>query len=480
MFVQNLPWYAANYGVVHLLSLSIMSTLFYFRGVKISSHSHRNHIILFIYYLYFTSFCIDALKVNEIKYTADLNELLTSSKNEHDEAIYGNPLLTDQCYNALIDEEHEYNIDNFLEYRGFASPWFWSRESLDATIKEMPLHRRLKVTHTPHRDPIFTLPWGTSASNFYAQSKKGLPAHITRWYDRLGKQTPKGTTYQQDYGTRHDKLNKMNDKQHQQRLPDNIMYYHIEKSGSSSIGSGILSSHDYNHSYISENMISHSICGFTFVREPISRFISAYYTVNRLIYFHNLPGVFKKRYDHDKLFNWFNVDGEPQRFTQFVEDLLEFGFRFAVTSPLEHIMSQSGILSIAQNDIHFVGRLSKLQDHWNKLYEFCDGVQEYPTKEFSRMKNYGTKGIDEHPEYAKMMSLLDYENGDILPAYKVVADSYDLYSKIAQYYKQDFICFGFEMDYIGFRDKIYKKWDEMLERKKNQSPKKPAQKGKGK
>ena len=429
--------------------------------------SHLQCIVIIYYHLCITS--LYAFTVHDYKYTSDLDSLLTDAKNEYDEAIHGNPLLTDQCANALIDDEHQYNIDNLLEYQGFATPWFWSRETLDATIKEMPLHRRLKITHTPHRDPKFTLPWSTSASNFYAQSYKGLFNHITRWYDRLGTITERGSSYKDDYPSRQDKLAKMNDAEYKKLLPDNSMYYHIEKSGSSSIGMGILMHHDYNHTYISENMISHSICGFTFVREPVSRFISGYYTVNRLIYFHNLPGAFKKKYEHDKLFNWFNVEGEPQRFVQFVDDLIEFGYKFVVTSPLEHLMTQTGILSIAQNDIHFVGRLNKLQDHWGRLYEFCDNemVKPYPDKQFSRMKNYGIKGIDEHPIYAKMMGLEDYEKDDVLPAYKVVADSYDLYSKIVQYYKQDFICFGFEIDYQGFRKKIYQKWDEMLERKRS-------------
>ena len=407
--------------------------------------------------------------MKDYAYQTDLDELLDDAKNINDEAIYGNPLLTDKCANALLDE-HKYNIDNFLEYKGFSTPWFWSRESLDATVRDEPLHRRLKITHALEY-PKFISPWSTHITNSYSMVKKGMPSHITRWYDRLAPKTEEGSTYKDDYEPIPDRLQKQNDETYRDSLPDNPFYYHIEKSGSSSIGSGILSFYDYNHSYISENMISHSNCGFTFVREPLSRFISGYYTVNRLIYFHNLPGAFKKKYEHDKLFNWFNIAGEPARFTQFVDDLLEFDYKFVVTSPLEHMMSQTGILSISQNDIHFVGRLHKLKDHWGKLYEFCDNelLNEYPTREFSRMKNYGTKGVDEHPEYAKLMSLEGYENGDLLPAYKVVADSYDLYSKIAHYYRQDFVCFGFEMDYVSFRDKIYKKWDDMIARKQNKT-----------
>ena len=73
------------------------------------------------------------------------------------------------------------------------------------------------------------------------------------------------------------------------------------------IGSGILHQFDWNNSYSSENVISHTNCGFTFVREPISRFVSGYYTTNRLIYFHNLPGAFKAPYRHNEKFKWWNV-----------------------------------------------------------------------------------------------------------------------------------------------------------------------------
>ena len=419
-------------------------------------------ILVTIYSL--CSVLISKQTVYNHEYITDLDELLEDARTENDEAIYGNPLLTNKCANALLDE-HKYNIDGFLRYKGLSTPWFWSRESLDATIRDEPLHRRLKITHAVS-DPKFIGPWSSTIANRYSNKHKGLPGHIERWYNRLGATTEPGNTYKDDYEPIQDRLLKMNDKEYQQSLPNNVFYYHIPKTGSSSIGS-MLMSWQYNRSFISENMISHTQCGFTFVREPISRFVSGYYTVNRLIYFHNLPGVSKKRYEHDKLFNWFNVSGEPARFTQFVEDLLEFDYEFVETSPLEHMMTQSGILSIAQNDIHFVGKLHKMRDHWSRLHAFCDSelLQVYPKREYSRMKNYGVHGIKEHPEYAKLMSLEDYEDGDLLPAYKVVADSYDLYHKIANYYKQDFVCFGFEMDYQGFRDKMYGTWNGMIRSK---------------
>eukprot|EP01083_Nonionella_stella_P095976 269594_1 len=403
--------------------------------------------------------------VHDHVYITDLSALLHDAKENHDGIIYGNPLLTKQCRNALLNE-HKYNIQT-LSWKGFPSPWFWSRESLDATIRDAQLHRRLKIAHA--LEPERSAPWSSRISNDYSNRFKRMPSHLVRFYNRLAPSTDIGRTYADDYISADFKVSLLNDMEYRNTLPHNVMYYHIEKSGSSSIGHGILLGQKYNSSYVSENMMTHTECGFTFVREPISRFISAYYTINRLIYFHNLPGSFKIKYKHDRVFKWWNVHGEPQRVTTFVDDLMENDYKFVVMSPLEHIMTQTGILSVAQNDIHFVGRLDKLREHWHELYEFCDSdlLDDMEQKEFGRMKNYGVKGVRDHPEYAKMMGIEDYWDGDILPAYKAIADNYDLYHKIVQYYKQDFLCFGFEPNFDSFRQNVYAKWDDMMQRKNN-------------
>lgn len=86
-------------------------------------------------------------------YPDTLSELLEQSQDT-DGAIYGNPLLYDECANALIDE-HEHNLDDILQNSGIPTPWFWSAETLDATVKHLSLHRRLKVTSKVSN--IFTL-----------------------------------------------------------------------------------------------------------------------------------------------------------------------------------------------------------------------------------------------------------------------------------------------------------------------------------
>ena len=55
-------------------------------------------------------------------------------------------------------------------------------------------------------------------------------------------------------------------------------------------------------------------------------------------------------------------------------------------------------------------------------------------------------------------------NAGILPAYIAVADSYELYYKIVEYYKQDYQCFGFKHDYYKFRNSVYTKLENNLKK----------------
>eukprot|EP01084_Bolivina_argentea_P015956 29894_1 len=385
--------------------------------------SYIPYLILLSYY--FSNIIISDTVFNH-EYITDLNELLTDAKDHHDMAIYGNPLLTQQCRNALL-HEHKYNLNNsILNLKGFPSPWFWSRESLDGTIRDQPLHRRLKITHA--LQPEFTIPWSSSISNHYAYAYKRLPSHIVRWYDRLGHQTHTGNTYKDDYDTSDQKLSKMNDNNYRLSLPDNVMYYHIEKSGSSSIA-GMLHVYNFNTSYTSENALFHCQCGFTFVRDPISRFVSGYYTINKLIYWfhHHLPRIGKKGANMDKvprLFSFWNITGEPQRMMEFVNNIYDSSFEFTKITPLEHMMTQSGLLGVSSADIHYIGRVSDLMEHLDVIKNKCairtdnKFLLETDLIEQRIMTRFGTKWFDElRPWYTDMLSLDDYVKGDLDPAY---------------------------------------------------------------
>ena len=399
-------------------------------------------------------------------YPNTLDELLLESKDT-DDAIYGNPLLYKKCSDALLDS-HEYNIDYLLKNSGIPTPWFWSRETLDATIKHLSLHRRLKVTSGHLPDVI--IPWSTHAAYEYGRNHDYLPHHMVRWYHRLGETVDnhhKNLSFHSEHLQNQHKLALMNDKENYiSNLPNDVHYYHIEKSGSSSMGGTLSKFGGFNRTYLSENVITHNDCGFTFVREPISRFISGYYTVNRLIYHHNKYA--KKRYPIPDLFTFWNKTGEPQRILEFINNLLQFRYEFLVSSPLEHIMSQTSILSVAQLDIHFVGRLSKFKDHLDRVMDHCADkyMQERPDEIMKRMAGFGTNGLDQEPQYTKMMGLQTWNEGDVLPAYIAIADNYDAYQSLVEYFKQDMICFGYHHDYNSFRAKVYKKLQQQKQKYK--------------
>ena len=121
---------------------------------------------------------------------------------------------------------------------------------------------------------------------------------------------------------------------------------------------------------------------------------------------------------------------------------MEFKYEFLVSSPLEHIMSQASILSVAQINIHFVGRLKKVKAHMDLLMDHCaDQYMDRPEEILRRMAGFGTMGLDEEPDYTKMMGLQDYQDGDLLPAYKAIADNYHAYQTLVEFFQTRFYLF---------------------------------------
>eukprot|EP01084_Bolivina_argentea_P015959 29898_1 len=281
----------------------------------------------------------------------------------------------------------------------------------------------------------------------------------------VGENIPQPNRYKQNQTKTHNKYD------------NNTCFYHIEKSGSSSIA-GMLHVYNFNTSYTSENALFHCQCGFTFVRDPISRFVSGYYTINKLIYWfhHHLPRIGKKGANMDKvprLFSFWNITGEPQRMMEFVNNIYDSSFEFTKITPLEHMMTQSGLLGVSSADIHYIGRVSDLMEHLDVIKNKCairtdnKFLLETDLIEQRIMTRFGTKWFDElRPWYTDMLSLDDYVKGDLDPAYLAIADNYDLYYKIVEFYKQDYVCFGFEHDWVKFRAKVYEKLNKTLLRKK--------------
>ena len=154
-------------------------------------------------------------------YPDTLSELLEQSKSTKN-AIYGNPLLYPKCSNALIDQ-HSENMKFILSKSGIPTPWFWSRETIDATIKNKSLHRRLKVT-SKHA-PIALIPWSAHAAYAFGRSHSFLPHHMVRWFERLGNVTQRSSDFALSNAQ---KLQLMIDKRgYMASLPASAHYYRM-------------------------------------------------------------------------------------------------------------------------------------------------------------------------------------------------------------------------------------------------------------
>ena len=397
--------------------------------------------------------CILCSSINRSTNSADMGSLskLFERAKQTNGIIEGNPLFYPECANALLST-HKHNLD-YLSKSAMPNPWFWSRESIDAATKNFPLTRRTKLTINKHQSQF--LPQDTLIAYDYAASKKQMPMHILRWYSRLG--------------TKIDSEFKRSSDLHS----DNICFHHIEKAGSSSIA-GMMHEYDFNTTYTSENVELHCECGFTFVRDPISRFVSGYYTINKLIYWYHdhLKRLNRSGPNMDAVpdsFTFWNITGEPQRMIEFVENIWDYSYEFTKTSPLEHLMTQTGLLAVSKLNIHYIGDVSQLMEHLEIIKNKCaektnnQKMLNQDLVEKKIMTSFGTKWMDElRPWYTDMLSLDDYVKGDLDPAYMALADNYDLYHKVVEYYRQDYVCFGFEHDWKKFRNKIYAKLNETI------------------
>eukprot|EP00494_Astrolonche_serrata_P001693 UN01699 len=114
-----------------------------------------------------------------------------------------------------------------------------------------------------------------------------------------------------------------------------------------------LQSHHINGSIINTD------CGFTFVRNPIERLISGYYTNNVFVW--RKTGDFESQVINKKIGKWtyIGVKGEPQRFRTFVNNLIQNPSNADI-----HVVSQSSHLSkYLKNQIYIsLGKLKYLMN----------------------------------------------------------------------------------------------------------------------
>eukprot|EP01084_Bolivina_argentea_P055237 101272_1 len=284
------------------------------------------------------------------------------------------------------------------------------------------------------------------------------------------------------------------------------IYFMIAKSGSTSIF-GYLQQYNRYFGYDKYGHIGHKIavnekinviqsyCSFTFVREPVQRFISGYYTINALLWiklkenFINIRNdtfirfelPFSDRKRHRRV-HFATVKGEPQRLKMFLKELQKNPYSFTRLWQIDHIQSQSEILSVyfgwLKSKLHFIGKQERIKEHWSELVGICNGFFQNNSKVIfdEKKKNkkkqlvgFGWKNPDSwYKEYDRFSDFIEYlglekiyeyyvnnkhkndfDMNDILPPIWYYIDE-QMYNDIVEYYYQDYQCFGYVPSYRQF------------------------------
>ena len=383
-----------------------------------------------------------------IKYLS-LNPHLYDRINKlgNDTIIHENPMFDDECKNALIYKEN-IDIDKLKkeclicnngegEEEEEEEEIIWSRELLDAIQTKSKIYWQSEAVRIPLYDDTII------KSDF-------------------------------EINTNDTKL-----------LPT---YYMIAKCGSSTIFT-ILDTifnkkivkttmhKSYTINNLNKPISINTNCGFTFVRNPITRLISGYYTINRKIF-----GIYKTFNNSTQLFinagwnnqdnlkkgwNFLSINGEPQRFIAFVEEMINNPYKFTHIDPMSHvtsILSKSFGVFYGSN-IQFIGKMEYFNNHWNKLMNYCPWFNQHINNDkIKRDKNgniYLKKPLYAMWQYGKSSVRGEYNNvlgvniSKILPtAYYIIANNKTLYDSLVNYYWQDFICFGYKPDFKQFQQYV--------------------------
>lgn len=202
-----------------------------------------------------------------------------------------------------------------------------------------------------------------------------------------------------------------------------------------------------------------SDCFFTFVRDPLHRLISAYFTV------HTMLSIMSKEKKYSQMnipYKFWNVRSEPERFRTFLRELIKNPNEFTYNHPFQHVISMSGQISNwFGSNLTFIGRQEQLAQHWLLLGKESDcqaisfvnsgghGKQELP--HVMSMKDH-TKMID--PELRRILGIAKESDSAgnrteriVLPQWKVLKEDQSLFNSIVEHYWQDYVCFGYNTSY---------------------------------
>ena len=269
-----------------------------------------------------------------------------------------NPLLSKRCRNAIFDHDRKEMNSEIINFQNGHCPeftGFYSREAMDAlSIKQCP------STHGPVRSHQLLLQWIQLTDEKKASlSEREREEAYKEWF----KSFP--------------------------------IYYMIPKGGSSSIFSLLKLTNKYGefgqifHENLRYQAPKWNDCSFTFVRNPIDRLLSGYYTLNVKIW-RSLDGGFEHWSNETlanrlhRIWNFIKIKGEPLRFQTFVNELVSEPNNFTNSPHHDHVMSISHLLSrhLGYSDpqlngnLHFVGKVENFTNDMASLMKKCDYFDE--------------------------------------------------------------------------------------------------------
>lgn len=270
-----------------------------------------------------------------------------------------------------------------------------------------------------------------------------------------------------------------------------VTYYHIPKCGSSSMrkmlgqigGTRILWRQSWFDGYTAPSSLAvdrEIECGFTFVRHPIHRFISAYYTLNKMLQFDSkrmAAAEFKAM--RESLKHWDMADRCDSNLScfdklyVFVDQLVDDSWRWINNYEdvlslrvMEHVGSISGHFMAGYDgwNIDYVGKVEQFGKHWDllsretpkcssgyleKYWEETEG--SLPSSK-RRLKVNGDGAVHGMNQYGQKGHRA--LNRSLPDAYYALATNRASYDKLVEYYYQDFVCFDYDMSFESFLDYI--------------------------
>eukprot|EP01083_Nonionella_stella_P107763 312524_1 len=354
-----------------------------------------------------------------------------------DHILYSNPLLDAQCRNAIVYKE---NID--------------IQSLLAQNMKRCP--QCFANNHSAN-----DIVWSRELIDFM-QKRNGTSYHAIA---RL--RVPSKSNYSSKARVLVPQLATMNIS-----VPT---YYHLEKCASSSVYYNLVHSFGnqwdaveekgFTLTHIGQTYQMRTGCGYTFVRNPITRFIAGYYMINIHIYLQDQKmknvsrfiEAIKKHSGSNKTWSFLGKYTEPDRFLTFVDEMISNPYMFSWGGgSMAHIstMTAKAFTVFHNSDLQFIGKVEFMDEHWDILLDRCSWFRKHLVNRTHRHANANKGQNMRRNAFRDMLGFTEYamkNKTGLYPAYYMVASNKTLYDLLVHYYWQDFVCFGYEPDFVEFK-----------------------------